>query len=243
MALQDFPAGEEVTFEGKTYRLPEAVPTKHKFAAQDFAVGETIIMYGVTVGKALQFIPSGGRITTENVAHAASKFSVGERNTDWTAPDISRFEGRTFQGCPRANGRYGTRNYWLVIPLVFCENRNIKVIQDAMLEELGYATDRDFAVDVSSLIQGYRAGRTAEELLTMPIIKDGADIQRNRLFPNVDGIKFLQHNGGCGGTRQDAEALCRLLAGYITNPNVAGATVLSLGCQNAQFKILEESIA
>src|SRR5690606_30837183 len=63
-----------------------------------------------------------------------------------------------------------------------------------------------------------------------------------RLFQNVDGIKFLTHDGGCGGTRQDAEALCRLIAGYIHNPNVAGATVLSLGCQNAQVELLKEKI-
>jgi len=33
--------------------------------------------------------------------------------------------------------------------------------------------------------------------------------------------------------RQDSNALCGLIAGYIHHPNVAGATVLSLGCQNA----------
>jgi len=62
------------------------------------------------------------------------------------------------------------------------------------------------------------------------------------IFPNVDGVKFLSHEGGCGGTRQDAQALCGLLAGYITNANVAGATILSLGCQNAQVAILQEEI-
>ena len=36
--------------------------------------------------------------------------------------------------------------------------------------------------------------------------------------------------------------LCQLLAGYLTNPNVGGATVLSLGCQNAQINILKEAI-
>src|SRR5690606_20724367 len=65
----------------------------------------------------------------------------------------------------------------------------------------------------------------------------------SRLFKNIDGIKFLTHDGGCGGTRQDAEALCRLIAGYIHNPNVAGATVLSLGCQNAQVDLLKEKIS
>ncbi len=63
-----------------------------------------------------------------------------------------------------------------------------------------------------------------------------------RVFPNLDGIRFLTHQGGCGGTRQDAQALCGLLAGYIHHPNVAGATVLSLGCQNAQASMLMDEL-
>ena len=65
---------------------------------------------------------------------------------------------------------------------------------------------------------------------------------RERVFPNIDGIRFLTHEGGCGGTRQDAQALCGLLAGYIHHPNVAGATVLSLGCQNAQAAMLMDEL-
>ena len=61
------------------------------------------------------------------------------------------------------------------------------------------------------------------------------------MFPNIDGVRFLTHSFGCGGTAQDAQALCALLAGYIHNPNVAGATVLSLGCQMAQpAQLMEE---
>lgn len=65
---------------------------------------------------------------------------------------------------------------------------------------------------------------------------------KNPLFPNIDGIYFLTHDGGCGGATSDAVALCNLLAGYINNPNVAGATVLSLGCQHAQISILERAL-
>src|SRR4029077_1216266 len=36
--------------------------------------------------------------------------------------------------------------------------------------------------------------------------------------------------------------LCGLIAGYINHPNVAGATILSLGCQNAQIGILRRQI-
>ena len=44
------------------------------------------------------------------------------------------------------------------------------------------------------------------------------------------------------GTREDSNNLCGLIAGYINHPNVAGATVLSLGCQNAQVQTLREQI-
>ena len=49
------------------------------------------------------------------------------------------------------------------------------------------------------------------------------------IFKNIDGIKFLTHQGGCGGTRQDSETLCKLVAGYIHNPNVAGARAIMIG--------------
>ena len=55
-------------------------------------------------------------------------------------------------------------------------------------------------------------------------------------FPNVE-VRFITHHSGCGGTRADSTLLGKLLAGYVNNPNVAGATVLSLGCQNLQVDV------
>lgn len=242
IALRDFTAGEQIEWNGETVKLLEDIPVKHKFSERDFSVGDEIHMYGVLVGKATRYIFKGSRISRENVTHSVSSFKVGERNIAWRPPDVSRFRGRTFDGYHRADGKVGTMNYWLVIPLVFCENRNIQVIQDAMLEQLGYASGRHFSVNTQRLIQLYQSGADTEAILKADIIQDAAEIQRNRLFSNVDGIKFLQHDGGCGGTRQDSETLCRLLAGYITHSNVAGATILSLGCQHAQFQLLEEAL-
>ncbi len=242
VALQHLPAGEEVVYNGKKIKLPEAVPTKHKFAERNLAEGEAILMYGVTIGKALRPIPAGTRISRENVVHATSDYALGKRQADWQPPDVSSFKNLSFMGYHRADGKVGTRNYWLVIPLVFCENRNIKVMKEALSAQLGYATERDFSVHTAALIERYRAGASVDEILQTDILRDSTAIHGSRLFSNVDGIKFLTHEGGCGGTRQDSEALCRLLAGYITNPNVAGATVLSLGCQHAQIPILEAAI-
>ena len=242
VALQDLPAGTrlELTEDGLT--LPEVIPAKHKFTLEAIAQGEQVFMYGVLVGKATKPIAKGGRITTENLVHAAEDFNMAERSTDWVQPDLSRFTGRHFKGFHREDGRVGTRNFWLVVPLVFCENRNIQVIREAMTAELGYVTERQFAVDTRRLVQAYQAGADSATLLEEEIIREGDALKEERVFPEVDGIKFLTHQAGCGGTRQDAEALCQLLAGYIAHPNVAGATVLSLGCQHAQATLLKGAL-
>lgn len=124
---------------------------------------------------------------------------------------------------------------------MFCENRNIDVLKQAFEEELGYAVPQIYRRQVAHLAKLYRDG-TAEGPETRVEGRRNIETTRARLFENVDGVKFLIHHGGCGGTREDSETLCGLIAGYIHHPNVAGATVLSLGCQSAQVEILRREI-
>jgi altronate hydrolase len=243
VALTNLSKGETVSLNGQDYTLLEDITAKHKFVATDLNAGDSIFMYGVLVGKAQSPIKKGGLISTANVKHAANDFEIGaERKTNWKQPDVSKFTGRTFQGYHRPNGEVGTANYWLVIPMVFCENRNLDVLQESLVRDLGYGRNKKYKYQAQQLIELYKTGKSVEDILNADIRTEAGDEQAKRLFPNVDGIKFLNHEGGCGGTRQDAQALCGLLAGYITHPNCAGATVLSLGCQNAQVSILEEEI-
>jgi altronate hydrolase len=241
VALSDLSEGEVVAYNGTTIQLPSRVPAKHKLVIDDLEKGDEVRMYGVLVGKAEKPIPRGGVISTTNLKHAASGFEIGERKLQWSQPDISEFQQRSFEGFHRADGKVGTANYWLVIPLVFCENRNLDVMKNVLLEELGYARPKPYNDFVKDLVSAYRNGddfhsvKLGEAFLQQK--------EKKKIFQNIDGIKFLSHDGGCGGTRQDAQALCGLLAGYITHANVAGATILSLGCQNAQVKMLEDEIA
>lgn len=242
VALDQLKDGEEVQLDDQTYRIFGDIPSKHKFAMHELEAGDKIFMYGVLVGKAMQPIKKGEAITTANVKHEASAFSLGKRKTDWLAPDVSRWQKATFNGYHRANGQVGVANYWLFIPLVFCENRNINLIREAMTKALGYDHSRSVDFDIQSLISKHKQGASADDLLSTEIVMTAEERQSKRIFPNIDGIKFLTHEGGCGGTRSDAHTLCALFAGYVTHPNVAGATVLSLGCQNAEDKILLEEI-
>lgn len=242
VALTNLQKDAVVNFEGHEYILQDNITAKHKFVTTSLYAGDPVYMYGVLVGKAQCDIPQGGLISTANVKHAANDFTVGERKTSWHSPDVQKWQNRTFMGFHRSDGSVGTANYWLVIPLVFCENRNLEVLQEALVKDLGYGRNKTYQSQARQLIELYKTGKTAEEILTADL-QDVVSLEHTeKLFANVDGIKFLTHDGGCGGTRQDSQALCGLLAGYITHPNVAGATVLSLGCQNAQYAQLQEEI-
>jgi hypothetical protein len=75
VALTDLPAGDIVHLDGADYTVLKDTKAKHKFAAEDFAMGDHIIMYGVIVGKANQPIQKGEVITTENVKHESEEVS------------------------------------------------------------------------------------------------------------------------------------------------------------------------
>ncbi len=240
VALTDLKAGEKIIYNNDTLQLANDVPAKHKFTDVALKPEEEVKMYGILVGKATQAIPKGGVIGTHNVKHKASPYSGKTKDYHWTAPDVSRFKDKTFLGYHRPDGQVGTANYWLIVPLVFCENRNVDVIKKAFEEGLGFSKQDPYKNYVNDLVKLYKEGKA--DSITTVSLQEGKPGVSSRIFKNIDGVKMLLHEGGCGGTRQDAETLCTLLAGYIHNPNVAGATVLSLGCQNAQVEILQKKL-
>ncbi|SEL84338.1 UxaA family hydrolase [Parapedobacter koreensis] len=243
VALVGLVKGNEMTVGKDRITLLDDVPAKHKYAMRDIDTDADVIMYGVLVGKATQPIKKGALLSTSNIRHASGEYRVSQRKTDWIRPDVSRWHERTFMGYHRSNGAVGVKNYWLLIPLVFCENKNVSLIHETLVKELGYQrASSPYAGLVRELKRLYQAGGTDEATLATAIDTETIGTG-DRLFAHVDGIKMLTHTLGCGGTKDDARTLCGLLAGYVTHPNVAGATVLSLGCQNAQISLLEAEIA
>ena len=242
VALTDLAQGTVLSIDHVNITLTEKIPQKHKFAVADLPAGSDVIMYGVLVGKAVTPLKQGSLLTTANIKHAAEGFHLAERKTQWHKPDVSKWKDRTFNGYHREDGSVGTANYWIVVPMVFCENRNVEVLKNALVEPLGYGRSSIHQAQVRSMIDSFKSGVSLQYFENLELNSSTVLEQTQAVFKNVDGIKFLLHTMGCGGTREDARSLCGLLAGYITHPNVAGATVLSLGCQNAQVEILEEEI-
>ena len=230
VALKDITAGTAILFENEKLMLKQDIGAKHKFFINDMSAGENVIMYGTLVGELQSNVLRGDLMTTTNTSHAAGNYAYRGFNYEWTPPDISKFKHRVFHGYKRDDGRVGTANYWLFVPMVFCENRNLDIIKEALHKELGYAISDKYNHFTHRLLKAHEQGEDIDNINLGP-----SSNGRERYFKNVDGIKFLNHTGGCGGTRQDASILSSLLASYANHPNVGGVTVLSLGCQHLQI--------
>ena len=244
VALSDLNKADVVYLEDNEINLKTPVRAKHKFALENLNLGEHVYLYGVVVGRVTKKISKGEIITTQNISHCTEEYHLPQNleNKTWSTSKFDNYNSKSFLGYHRSDGKVGTENNWLVIPLVFCQNRNVEELKKTLLSELGYEKTRERVFDIDSLVKNFKAGATNKELLDEEILSSQKKYLKNPLFPNVDGIYFLTHEGGCGGAKSDSISLCNLLAGYINNPNVAGATVLSLGCQHAQISILEHSL-
>eukprot|EP01093_Parvamoeba_rugata_P008235 TRINITY_DN235_c0_g1_i1.p1 TRINITY_DN235_c0_g1~~TRINITY_DN235_c0_g1_i1.p1 ORF type:complete len:539 (-),score=133.24 TRINITY_DN235_c0_g1_i1:1112-2728(-) len=230
IALIDLVKGDRCEYNGEEIIILSNTKAKHKIAFVDLAINDSIYMYGVLVGKTVVSIAKGDLLTTENVKHQSDKVVAKTKNIGWNAPNISNWKDRTFMGYHRADGQVGTQNVWLFFPLVFCENRNIEVLKEVFEKELSMGKERKQRQFLRNLINGNDVN-----------FNDGKQQVSEQTFDNVD-VKFITHQGGCGGIRQDSHTLAKLLAGYVKNPNVAGATVLSLGCQNLQIDIFKDAL-
>jgi altronate hydrolase len=238
VALQDLKKGTIISHEGDEIVLQDDIQAKHKFTTHEIKKGQNAIMYGVLVGHASQDIPKGGLVHTFNLHHASQDFQGKLKDFSWTAPNVDKFKGRTFNGYHREDGQVGTENYWLVIPLVFCENRNVEILKNAFIKGLGFQKNDPYLEKVISIKKQFESGKTVNEL-DIPFENNVQLTQKSPLFSNIDGIKFLTHESGCGENKEDSLDLCALLAGYCLNPNVGGITVLSLGCQHSQIDVFK----
>jgi altronate hydrolase len=241
VALQNLKKGTEIIHNGNRIILQDDIDAKHKFTTEAIPMNGEAIMYGVLVGIAKQAIPKGGLVHTFNLHHASQEFKGKIKDYHWSPPNVDKWKQLTFNGFHRADGQVGTQNFWLVIPLVFCENRNIELLKNAFINGLGFQKNDPFTEQVVILKNQIQNG----EELKLPDFdksKKTTLIHKSDLFKNIDGIKFLTHESGCGENKEESDNLCSLLAGYCLNPNVGGITILSLGCQNSQISLFQQKL-
>lgn len=239
VALQNIPKGTVLQIDGKDILVQEEVSAKHKFAIDNLNVGDIAVMYGVTVGKVVKKIECGGLVTTDNLKHATTAYRNQKDVFTWHPPTPFDSSPTEFMGYRRKNGKAGTANFWIFVPLVFCSNQELYQLKEVLTKSLGYSKNSKYQQFANTVVEQVKNCKE----INKPILNiDSFDDQPNPLFPNIDGVQFLTHSLGCGNTPGDIASLYDLLANYITHPNVAGATVISLGCQKAELAELEQEV-
>src|SRR5260370_42074969 len=98
VALTDLRKGETIPTSDKEYVLQSDVSAKHKFATQDLKVGDTVVMYGVRVGRAVEVIRAGEAVKTRNTKHDPTQVEGRTATYHWTRPDSSPWKKQPFTG-------------------------------------------------------------------------------------------------------------------------------------------------
>ena len=216
--------------------VTEPIPVKHKMALIDLAPGDVVRIYGMVVGEAVVPIPRGGLISTRTIRHRAGDYTA-------TAPACCVPSPRPLHG-PGAPS-------WAITALTArwarattgscCRSSSARTATSsacARLSKKNSATARanTYRSHVRQLVKRQPA-------VTTPQRRDAAARSANASSPTSTASAFLPMRAAAAARARTAQALCGLLAGYIHHPNVAGATVLSLGCQNAQASMLLDEFA
>jgi altronate hydrolase len=120
IALHDLKASSWIEVGDDAIRLPEAIDKGHKLALRPHTPGETIIRYGMPIGRATAPIAIGAHVHSHNLATALG----GERDYGCfaaTPPALGQMPALgDWRGYRREDGRFATRNEIWVLPTVGC---------------------------------------------------------------------------------------------------------------------------
>ncbi|PTM59987.1 UxaA family hydrolase [Desmospora activa] len=128
VALRDYAAGESVQVEKGEVILKDNVPSGHKIAIREVAVGADIIKYGYPIGKASTLIQTGEWVHTHNVQTGLTGALEYEYLPTKSEKAKETSSLPTFQGYIRKNGEVGVRNEIWIINTVGCINKTAEMI-------------------------------------------------------------------------------------------------------------------
>jgi altronate hydrolase len=128
VAARPIPKGFALNVGDRTVEVSEPIALGHKVALGNIAVGEPVRKYGQIIGFASKPIPIGSWVHVHNIK--ADLFDRDYAYASESAPTQPKFEGRTFRGYLRPDGRVGTRNYVAVISAVNCSASTSRTVAE-----------------------------------------------------------------------------------------------------------------
>jgi galactarate dehydratase len=116
--------------------LRERVPQGHKIALKDFAEGDPILRYNVTIGYAMRDIAKGSWIDESLVRMPPARELENLPIATRVPPAMAPLEGYTFMGFRNADGSVGTRNILAISTTVQCVSGVVDFAVRRIREEL-----------------------------------------------------------------------------------------------------------
>lgn len=125
--------GAVISYANQQIVLASDIPKGHRFALRELPKGELLRQFGYPIALS-RGISQGELLTADN-----SEASIPAPDlSDFVAPPATRLmtdlQRRTFMGYRRTSNRFGTRNYYLVIPTSMCAAETARQVA-AMLDE------------------------------------------------------------------------------------------------------------
>lgn len=108
--------------------MQQFIPSGHKFALNDVAVGDPIRRYGQIIGFATQPIHVGDHVHTQNLEFEDFTRDYAFGQDVHPVEYVPEDQRRTFMGYLRPDGRVGTRNYIALLASVNCSAHTIHEI-------------------------------------------------------------------------------------------------------------------
>jgi len=116
--------------------LLEDIPEAHKVALVDFAAGEAILRYGVSIGTAKQPIPRGSWVHEGLIQPPPAPLLETAPLSTAVPKPLPPLEGYTFEGYRNADGSVGTKNLLAIGTTVQCVAPTVEYAAKKIREEL-----------------------------------------------------------------------------------------------------------
>jgi altronate hydrolase len=128
IARDMIPSGTEMSHNEKVIVVSGEVCRGHRFAIKPISKGGLVLQYGEPFGAVKLSRRAGDPVGIEEVSNKIPKRHT-RISVNHTFPEPDYFdEIQSFNGYIRKDGRVGTRNYFLIIPLSFCANQIVSDI-------------------------------------------------------------------------------------------------------------------
>ena len=202
IATREITPGTVIAAEGVT--TSERIPSGHKVATKNIAVGEPVRRYNQIIGFATAPIAPGQHVHTHNIEVRAfdRDYAFGAD----VKPQVKAETPATFMGIRRADGRVATRNYIGVLSTVNCSATVSKQVADHF--------SKSGALDAYPNVDGVVA-LTHSSGCGMDSTGEGIDVLRRTIagyarHPNFAGVLLI--GLGCEANQMGALMMAEHLA-------------------------------